>query len=65
MLGPSAAAIAMARIRAGNASTMSTIRMVTSSNQPPRYPASAPYSVPKIEATTTTTAATGSDTRPP
>ena len=65
MLGPSAAAIAIARIRAGNASTMSTIRMVTSSNQPPRYPASAPYSVPKIEATTTTTAATGSDTRPP
>ena len=44
---------------------MSTIRMVTSSNQPPRYAASAPYSVPKIEATTTTTAATGSDTRPP
>jgi hypothetical protein len=51
--GPSANTAISARTSDGNASRMSTMRMMTASTRPPRYPASTPSSTPRLIAMAT------------
>ena len=62
---PRAAVIAMARTMGGNARTMSTTRMRTSSTRPPTYPATAPTPAPNRLASRITVKATGIVMRAP
>src|SRR5712692_7243347 len=64
-LGPSAPAIAIARIRAGKARKTSVRRMSASSTRPPLYPATSPTTVPKTPADATTTTPMMSEIRAP
>ena len=62
-LGPSTAVTTMARTMAGKAKTMSTVRMITLSTQPPKNPEIAPSRLPMVTASATSATASGSDTR--
>ncbi len=63
--GPRAAAMAIASSSGGNARKTSVTRMMTSSIQPPRNPATAPSGVPMITATRTTSRPIDSEVRVP
>ncbi len=65
MLGPRAAATTMAEVVVRKASTMSVIRMSTSSIQPPRYPATAPMTAPMTSEAMTRISADGIETQDP
>ncbi len=63
--GPSAAAIASARMMPGKAKTRSARRMITLSTQPPKKPAIPPSTAPMIMAAMTRMTASGSVIRAP
>ena len=63
--GPIAADSASAITRAGIASRMSTMRPITASVVPPRYPATLPMAMPSDEPISTIPSPTPSDARAP
>src|SRR6185503_2358072 len=64
-LGPSAPAMAIARMSAGNARKTSVRRMSASATRPPAYPAMRPTIVPSAPASATTTTPMTSEMREP
>ena len=63
--GPRNAAIAIARIRNGQASIASVKRLISESTRPPRYPASRPSGTPSSMAIVTEITPAASDARAP
>ena len=61
--GPSAAAIASARMIGGKARKTSVTRITVSSTRPPRYPAAAPVATPITAASVITITPTGIEIR--
>ena len=57
--GPREAATTIARMTVGNAMKRSVMRISVSSTQPPKYPATAPMTVPMIIAAITSISASG------
>ena len=63
--GPATADSAMMKRITGNAIVSSVMREMTMSIQPPKYPAAAPQTTPKLIEIAVARMATSSDARPP